>query len=296
MKGIYETNLEGLKLLKRGKVRDIYEVGEYLLIVATDRISAFDCVFPDPIPLKGIVLTQISRYWFEETKGIIKNHVVSFDLEDFPPETQKHGDILKGRSMLVKKCAPLPVECVVRGYLHGSAWKEYQKTGSICGIELPEGLQQKDVLPEPVFTPATKAETGHDENITYEKAADIMGNEIAKFARENAIRLYRFAHQKLMAKGIVLVDTKFEFGKLGDEIILIDECITPDSSRLYVAKNYKPGMKSENYDKQYVRDYLESTEWDKTPPAPPLPDEILNGASERYVQAHQIITGKELKI
>jgi len=296
MKGIYETDLEGLTLIKRGKVRDIYDAGDRLLIVATDRLSAFDCVFPDPIPMKGIVLTQISRFWFEQTASIVKNHIVSFEVSDLSPEMKRHEEILKGRIMLVRKTAPLPVECVMRGYLHGSGWKEYQKSGRVCGIELPEGLQEKSRLPEPIFTPATKAESGHDENITFERAEGIIGKDAAKFVREKAGEIYRFGHDRLMEKGIVLVDTKFEFGKIGDEIILIDECMTPDSSRFYVAENYKPGMVSENYDKQFVRDYLESTDWDKTPPAPKLPDHIVKGTTERYLDAFKIITGKELEI
>lgn len=296
MKGIYETNLDGLKLLKRGKVRDIYDLDEYLLIVATDRLSAFDCVFPDPIPMKGAVLTQISRFWFEKTKDIIPNHIVSFELADYPSAAQKHADIIKGRSMLVKKSKPLPVECVVRGYLHGSAWKEYMKSGMVCGITLSSGMRQKDVLPEPIFTPATKAESGHDENITFEKTAEILGKDLAEFVKAKSISIYRFAHSHLILNGIILVDTKFEFGILNDDTILIDECITPDSSRIYEAKSYKPDMESVNYDKQYVRDYLESTDWDKTPPAPKLPEEIIKGTTERYLDAYKIITGKELKI
>ncbi|MBN1901845.1 phosphoribosylaminoimidazolesuccinocarboxamide synthase [Candidatus Sumerlaeota bacterium] len=296
MKGIYETKLEGLKLLKRGKVRDIYDLDEHLLIVATDRLSAFDCVFPDPIPMKGAVLTQISRFWFDKTKDIIPNHIVSFEPVDYLSSAKKHAEILRGRSMLVKKSRPLPVECVARGYLHGSSWKEYREQGSISGIALPSGMRQKDVLPEPIFTPATKAESGHDENITYDKAAEILGRELAEFVKTASLKLYRFAHSHLIKQGIILVDTKFEFGIYKDEPILIDECITPDSSRIYEAKSYMPDMESVNYDKQYVRDYLESTDWDKTPPAPPLPQEIIQGTTRRYLEAYKIMTGKELKI
>jgi phosphoribosylaminoimidazole-succinocarboxamide synthase len=296
MKGIYETNLEGLKLLKRGKVRDIYDLDKHLLIVATDRLSAFDCVFPDPIPMKGAVLTQISRFWFEKTKDIVNNHIVSFEPSDYPSQAQKHAGILRGRSMLVKKSKPLPVECVVRGYLHGSAWKEYKAKGSICGINLPSGMKQKDVLPQPIFTPATKAESGHDENISFDKTRENIGKDLAEFVKNKSIKIYRFAHSHLITHGIILVDTKFEFGIYNREAILIDECITPDSSRIYEAKSYKPGMDSVNYDKQYVRDYLEGSGWDKSPPAPPLPKEIIKGTTERYLEAYKIITGKELKI
>jgi phosphoribosylaminoimidazole-succinocarboxamide synthase len=295
MKAIYKTNLEGLKLIKRGKVRDIYAAGDKLLIVSTDRVSAFDCVFPDPIPMKGIVLNQLSLYWFEKTRHIVKNHVVCSQVEDFPKEAQKHKGILNGRSVLVMKSKPLPVECVVRGYLHGSAWKEYRDKGSVCGIFLAKGMQQKDILPETLFTPSTKAEKGHDENITFDKVKDMVGTDTANFIRTKSLELYRFGHHLLLSKGLILVDTKFEFGLQNHQIILIDECMTPDSSRIYLAETYKPGMESENYDKQFLRDYLETTGWDKTPPAPPLPRGIIRGTSERYLQAYKIITGKELK-
>ena len=295
MKSIYQTEFEGLKLIKRGKVRDIYDAGEHLLIVATDRLSAFDCVFPEPIPMKGIVLTQISRYWFENTKDIIENHIASFEVEDLPENAKKYADELRGRTMLARKTDPLPVECVVRGYLHGSGWKEYKKTGSVCGIELPEGLREKDKLPEPIFTPATKAETGHDENITFERTVDIIGKETADFVKNVSMNLYSFGHEKLLKSGITLVDTKYEFGRIDNRIILIDECMTPDSSRFYVAETYGPDQPSQSFDKQYVRDYLETTDWDKTPPAPHLPDEIVKGASERYLEAYKIITGKDLE-
>ena len=295
MKAIYETNLDGLKLIKRGKVRDIYAAGDKLLIVSTDRVSAFDCVFPDPIPMKGIVLNQLSLYWFEQTGHIVKNHVVCSQVEDFPKEAQKHKGILNDRSVLVTKSKPLPVECVVRGYLHGSAWKEYRDKGSVCGIFLPKGMQQKDKLPEPIFTPSTKAEKGHDENIKFDKVKDMVGTDTANFIRNKSLQLYKFGHHRLLSKGIILVDTKFEFGLKNHQIILIDECMTPDSSRIYLAETYKSGIESENYDKQFLRDYLETTGWDKTPPAPPLPRDIIRGTSERYLQAYKIITGKELK-
>jgi len=295
MKAIYETSLKGLDLLKRGKVRDIYDAGDNLLIVSTDRVSAFDCVFPDPIPLKGIVLNQISLFWFEQTQHIIKNHVVCSQLEDFPKEAKKHKGILTDRSALVTKSKVLPVECVVRGYLHGSAWKEYRDKGTVCGIFLPKGMQQKDRLHDPLFTPSTKAEKGHDQNITFDKVKDMVGTDTADFIRTKSLELYRFGHRRLLSKGIILVDTKFEFGIHNHRIILIDECMTPDSSRIYLAETYKPGIESESYDKQFLRDYLETTGWDKTPPAPPLPKDIIRGTSERYVQAYKIITGKELK-
>lgn len=295
MKTIYETDFSGLTLFKRGKVRDIYDLEEHLLLVATDRISAFDCVFPDPIPGKGIVLTQISRHWFDKTQNIIDNHIVSFEVDEFPSETEPYKDQLRDRSMLVKKTNPIPVECVVRGYLHGSATREYKKTQSVCGIELTEGLREKDPLPRPIFTPATKAESGHDENITFGRMCELIGADKAVFLRDTAKELYLMGHKELLSKGIILVDTKFEFGILDDEIILIDECMTPDSSRIYVEESYRPGVKSDNYDKQFLRDYLESTEWDKTPPAPKLPEEIIQGTAKRYHQALKVITGKELE-
>ncbi len=296
MKPVYETHYDSLKLLKRGKVRDVYDLGNALLVVATDRVSAFDCVFPDPIPLKGLVLTQISRFWFENTKGIVPNHIISFKVEDFPPETRPYAEELRGRAMLVKKARPLPVECVVRGYLHGSATKEYRKTGKVCGITLPEGLEEKSKFSEPIFTPSTKAEVGHDENICYTDVVRLVGGETAAFIRDTSLALYRRGHEMLLSHGVVLVDTKFEFGILDGKVILIDECMTPDSSRLYVSDSYRPGVKSDNFDKQFLRDYLETTGWDKTPPAPNLPADIIEGTSERYLQAHKIITGKELEI
>lgn len=293
MKGIYETNFEEMPLLKRGKVRDIYDAGDYLIIVATDRLSAFDCVFPDPIPCKGAVLTQISLYWFDQMKGIIPNHVISSNPEDFGAAAKPYIEDLRGRSMMVAKAKPFAVECVVRGYLHGSAWKEYQRQGTVCGIKFPAGLREKDPLPEFVFTPSTKAETGHDENINFAQTCDIVGRETAELLRDKSLEIFRFAHAKLKERGFTLVDTKFEFGYYKDKIILIDECITPDSSRIYLTESYYPGAVSENFDKQFVRDYLEKTSWDKMPPAPPLPPDIIKGTTERYLQAYKIITGKD---
>jgi len=293
MKPIYESNFAGMRLLRRGKVRDIYDLGERLLIFTTDRLSAFDCVFPDPIPCKGTVLTQISHFWFEQVSFIIPTHVISFAPEDFGRATKPYIRELTGRSMLVHRAEPMPVECVVRGYLHGSAWREYQEKGSVCGIEICSGLKEKDRLPDVLFTPATKAKSGHDENITFEEMRQLVGEDLANFMREKSIEIYKFAHAQLLVRGVVLVDTKFEFGRWKDKIILIDECLTPDSSRLYVAETYLPGVQSESFDKQFVRDYLESTHWNKKPPAPHLPPEIIKGVSERYLQACKIITGKD---
>jgi len=293
LKGIYETNFEGMGLIKRGKVRDIYNAGDYLIIVATDRLSAFDCIFPNPIPCKGAVLTQISLYWFEQLKGIIPNHIVSCNPEDYGESAKPYIADLRGRSMMAAKANPFAIECVVRGYLHGSAWKEYQRQRTVCGIKLPAGLREKDPLPEFVFTPSTKAESGHDENISFERTCDIVGRETAEFLRDKSLEIFRFAHAQLRERGFTLVDTKFEFGLYKDEIILIDECITPDSSRIYLTESYYPGAVSVNFDKQFVRDYLEKTGWDKTPPAPQLPPDIIKGTAERYLQAYKIITGKD---
>ena len=289
---LYETNCPGLRLIGRGKVRDIYDFGDRLLLVATDRLSAFDVIMPNPIPNKGHVLTQVSRFWFERTRHIVPSHFISCDFKDFPPECGPYRDQLEGRSMLVRKVASLPVECVVRGYLHGSAVKEYKATGKVCGIPLPEGLELQSKLPEPIFTPATKAESGqHDENINFDRVVEILGEETANLLRSTAIRLYQFGHDTMAAKGITLVDTKFEFGRTEDgQIILIDEAMTPDSSRYYETATYKPGMKSICYDKQDVRDYLETLDWDKTPPAPNLPEAIVADTSRRYTALLDLLT------
>jgi phosphoribosylaminoimidazole-succinocarboxamide synthase len=290
---VLETKLPA-KLLGRGKVRDVYDLGENLLIVATDRISAFDSILPNGIPRKGEVLNKLSAYWFQKTKDIVENHMISIELEDFPKELQKHGETLEGRSMLVKKTKPLPIECVVRGYLSGSGWKEYKKNGEICGIKLPKDLVESDRLPAPIFTPTTKAESGHDLNITFYDVINTIGPEKAEKLRDNAIRIYETASKSVEEKGIIIADTKFEFGEIDGEIILIDEALTPDSSRFWPLDKYQPGGPQPSYDKQYVRDYLEAIKWNKEPPAPMLPPEVVAETSKKYVEAYEKITGKRL--
>jgi len=288
---VIETNLEGVKLLRRGKVRDIYETGEYLLIVATDRVSAFDVVLPDGIPDKGRVLTQISIYWFNQMKDIIENHIVATRVEDYPPVLHRYRDILEGRSMLVKKARPLPVECVVRGYLSGSGWKEYREKGTVCGIRLPEGLVESSRLDEPIFTPSTKAEEGHDINIRFDEMKEIVGNEIAEQLKDITLSIYKRACEMSEKKGIIIADTKMEFGMYEDRLILIDELLTPDSSRFWSIKDYQPGKGQESFDKQIVRDYLLSIRWNKMPPPPILPDDIVRKTASRYVEILNILTG-----
>lgn len=290
-----QTEFEGLKRISRGKVRDIYEFEDKLLLVATDRISAFDVVFPDGIPSKGAVLTQLAAYWFGQTRGIIANHMITADFAAFPEPLRKF-DGLRGRTTLCKKAKVLPIECVVRGYLEGSAWKEYQKTGSITGIRLPEGLKRRSKLEKPIFTPSTKAEVGHDENITFEQMVEKVGPESAEAARDASLRLFQFASDLLDAKGIVLADTKFEFGYLDAKLILIDEALTPDSSRFWVKGTVSSEGEPVSFDKQYVRDFLETTDWNKTPPAPRLPAEVIENTSKRYLEIYEKITGKPLSI
>ncbi|MFP4382323.1 MAG: phosphoribosylaminoimidazolesuccinocarboxamide synthase, partial [Candidatus Sumerlaeia bacterium] len=296
---ILQTECPDLNLKARGKVRDIYDLGDKLLLVATDRISTYDVVFPNGIPDKGKVLTQISRFWFEQCKDITEHHVISFDLADFPEVCRKYADQLEGRSLLCRKARPLEIECVVRGYLDGSAWREYQKNdGKLnSGHELPAGLQQRSKLPEPIFTPATKAQEGHDLNITEAEAADIVGEDIFKQARDRSIAIYNFAHELLQKKDITLCDTKFEFGETDDNgLILIDEVLTPDSSRFMVKDSYVPGAEPISFDKQFVRDWVVSTGWDKNPPAPKIPDDIVTQTRERYLEVYKLITGKDLVI
>ncbi|MFA4911355.1 MAG: phosphoribosylaminoimidazolesuccinocarboxamide synthase [Desulfobacteria bacterium] len=283
---IVETDLKGLKLLGRGKVRDIYDLGEHLLIVATDRISAFDVIMQNGIPDKGKTLTQISKYWFEVMKGIAPNHLVSVNVRDFPQECHKYKDILEGRSMLVKKATPLPVECVVRGYLAGSAWEEYQQGGTVCGIKLPHGLLESSKLDEPIFTPSTKAEKGHhDENITVQEMKKIIGNKLADEVTRISLEIYKKGCIVAEEKGIIIADTKFEFGIYNDGLMLIDELLTPDSSRFWPKDEYEPGKAQKSFDKQFLRDYLLSINWDKTPPPPELPEDITENTRERYLEA-----------
>ena len=291
---LYETRLEGVELAARGKVRDIYALGDTLLIVATDRLSAFDVVLPDPIPGKGEVLTRMSLFWFRRFQGLVPNHLVTAQVEEYPQQLAPYRELLRGRSMVVRKARPLPVECIVRGYLSGSGWKEYQKTGMICGIALPPGLRESDRLPRPIFTPSTKAEVGeHDENIPLERVAGLVGEETAHRLRELSLRLYSEAAAYARERGIIIADTKFEFGWVDGELTLIDEVLTPDSSRFWPLDRYRPGGPQPSFDKQFVRDYLESISWDKRPPAPSLPREIVEKTAARYRQALRLLTGEE---
>lgn len=296
MNTISTTDFSGLTLFRRGKVRDVYDLGAHLLIVATDRLSAFDVILPNPIPMKGAVLTNVSAFWFEKTRGICGNHFLAMDVNAYPDECKPHGEELAGRSMLVKKTEPLPIECVVRGYLAGSGWKEYKQSQAVCGIALTPGLVESAELPEPIFTPATKEESGHDVNISFERTADIVGIETASRVRELALELYSFARQYARQRGIIIADTKFEFGFDGSEIILIDEALTPDSSRFWPASDYEPGRAQASYDKQFVRDYLESLNWDKAPPAPSLPPDIISKTTQKYLEAYRLLTGEELTV
>jgi phosphoribosylaminoimidazole-succinocarboxamide synthase len=293
---ILKTELDGLKLLRRGKVRDIYDMGENLLIVSTDRISAFDCVMPNGIPNKGKVLTQLAKFWFDMTKDIVPNHIISCDVDDYPEEAKKHADVLKGRSMRVKKADMQEVECIVRGYLAGSGWKDYQNTGKVCGIALPEGLKQAEKLPKVIFTPSTKAASGHDENISEEKMMEIVGEELGTKLRDTSIAIYEKALAHAESRGIILADTKFEFGKIGDDLLLIDEILTPDSSRFWPMDGYQVGSSPQSFDKQFVRDYLETLDWDKTPPAPELPPDIVAKTEAKYLEAFERITGNKLEV
>lgn len=287
-----QTNFPTLKFLKRGKVRDIYNLGEHLLIVATDRLSAFDVVMPQPIPDKGKVLTQISNYWFEIVKDIIPNHIVTTEVEKFPKECQPYEEHFRGRSIVVKKAAPLAIECIVRGYISGSGWNEYKKSKSICGIRLPDGLVESSKLPEPIFTPSTKAEVGHDENISFEEAANIIGKEVAEKVKNYTLEIYKRAATIAEEKGIIIADTKMEFGFFDNQLILIDELLTPDSSRFWSTSKYKPGTGQDSYDKQFVRDYLLSINFNKQPPGPIMPESVIKKTSELYREALKRLTGK----
>ena len=286
------TDFQDLNLIGRGKVRDIYDLGENLLMVATDRISAFDVVMPDPVPDKGIILTQISLYWFEIMKSIIENHVVSANVNDYPAVCQPYAETLRGRSMLVKKTEPLSIECVVRGYISGSGWKSYQETGSVCGINLPEALRESDKLPEPIFTPSTKEELGaHDINIDFAEAEKRIGKDLASKVSDLSLAIYKKGSEMAAEKEIIIADTKFEFGLLGDELILIDEVLTPDSSRFWPKDTYQPGGSQQSFDKQYVRDHLLSVKWNKQPPAPLLPEDIIRNTRKKYLEALTRLTG-----
>jgi phosphoribosylaminoimidazole-succinocarboxamide synthase len=291
---LLQTNLPGIELAGRGKVRDIYRIGEELLIVATDRISAFDYILATGIPDKGKVLTQMTLFWLEHLKNIVANHLITADVREYPVALRRYADQLEGRSMLVRRARMVEIECVARGYLSGSGWKEYRESGTVCGIALPSGLTESAQLPEPVFTPAIKATSGHDENISFARVAGIVGSELAGRLRGLTLEIYRSAASYARARGIIIADTKFEFGFVGDELILADEVLTPDSSRFWPAAEYRPGGPQASYDKQYVRDYLESIRWNKQPPAPALPDDVAARTSEKYRQAYRELTGRSL--
>jgi len=292
---IYETSFPALKFFKRGKVRDMYDLGDYFLVVATDRLSAFDVVMPQPIPWKGKVLNQISNFWFDVVRDIIPNHIVSPKVEDFPKECIQYAEQLRGRSILVKKATPLTVECIVRRYISGSGWNEYKEKKSICGIKLPDGLVESSKLPEPIFTPSTKADVGHDENISFDQAASMIGKKKAAKIRDLTIAIYERAFELADKKGIIIADTKMEFGEIDGKIILIDELLTPDSSRFWPKAKYAPGRAQESYDKQYVRDYLLSIKFNKRPPGPTLPDDVIQKTSVLYREALKRLAGKDVE-
>jgi phosphoribosylaminoimidazole-succinocarboxamide synthase len=291
---VLETHLSGLTLARRGKVRDVYDLGEHLLIVATDRISAFDYVLGSGIPDKGRVLTQLSAFWFHKVADLVPHHLVSVDVREFPTAARAHADVLEGRSMLVRKTTPLPIECVARGYLAGSGWKEYRQSRTVCGIALPDGLLESSRLPAPIFTPATKAESGHDENISEERAGEIVGQNLITRLRDLTLAIYSRGVAHAETRGIIIADTKFEFGLVGDELMLIDEVLTPDSSRFWPRDQYRAGSGQPSFDKQFVRDYLEQIGWNKQPPVPALPDEVISKTREKYVEAYRLITGQDL--
>ena len=292
---VMKTDLQGVNLHGRGKVRDIYDTGEHLLIIATDRLSAFDVVLPTPIPNKGKVLTQMSTFWFDHFKDLVPNHVVSTKVDDYPQHLRRFRDQLEGRSMLVKKAKVFPIECVARGFIAGSGLKDYNKTGRVCGIQLPAGLRDSDRLPEPIFTPATKAETGHDENISEEQAAKVIGGENILALKNLTLAVYARAVEFALKRGIIICDTKFEFGTIDGKISIVDEMLTPDSSRFWPADKYSPGKPQPSFDKQFVRDYLERINWNKQPPAPALPDDIVSATTGKYVEAFRILTGRDLQ-
>jgi phosphoribosylaminoimidazole-succinocarboxamide synthase len=293
---LLETSFSDLPLHGRGKVRDIYTVGDDLLIVATDRISAFDYVLGSGIPDKGKVLNQLSAFWFERMGDLVRHHVITTDVASYPPATKPYADVLRGRSMLCRRTRPIPIECVARGYLSGSGWKEYRESGSVCGVKLPAGLRESDRLPEPIFTPATKAESGHDVNISEDEAATIVGRDLITRLRDLTLEIYRRGCEHAESKGIIIADTKFEFGLIGahDEVMLIDEVLTPDSSRFWPSDQYTPGKGQPSFDKQFVRDYLEEIHWNKQPPVPSLPDTVVSRTRDKYVEAFRRLSGRDL--
>jgi phosphoribosylaminoimidazole-succinocarboxamide synthase len=291
---LLQLDLPGIQKLRSGKVRDIFDLGDRLLFVATDRISAFDVIMPNGIPRKGEVLTQISYFWFDQTAGFQPNHLLSKPRDPLPAKLQSFSQELAGRSMLVKKAKPLAIECVVRGYLAGSGWKEYRERQTVCGIKLPAGLKESSELPEPIFTPATKSESGHDENISFEQAAQIVGSDVAERARAASLKIYNFARDYARQHGIIIADTKFEFGMFEGKMILIDEVLTPDSSRFWPADQYQPGRGQPSFDKQFVRDYLETLDWNKMPPGPQLPADVVGKTQAKYLEAYERLTGRKL--
>jgi phosphoribosylaminoimidazole-succinocarboxamide synthase len=293
-KPILQLDLPGVKKVRSGKVREVYDLGDAFLLVASDRLSAFDVVLPNGIPRKGEVLTQLSHFWFEKFADLVPNHLLARSDDPLPKNLQPFADQLARRSMIVKKAKPLAIECIVRGYLSGSGWKEYKKSQTVCGIQLPAGLTESAELPEPIFTPSTKAEAGHDENISFAEAQKIVGAEIASQARDLSLKIYRAGRDYARQRGIIIADTKFEFGLFEGKLILIDEVLTPDSSRFWPADQYVPGQGQPSFDKQFVRDYLETLDWDKTPPGPVLPEEVITKTSAKYLEAYQKITGKDL--
>ena len=294
MDAIFETNLPGIERHARGKVRDVYAAGDFLVIVATDRLSAFDYVLPTPIPDKGKVLTQLTLFWLEMLRDIVPDHFVSANVTDYPQQFHAYREQLEGRSMLVRRAKMLEVECVARGYVSGSGWKDYKQQGGICGIPLPAGLRESDKLPEPIFTPATKAQSGHDENISFDAASRVIGDQLAGRLRSLTLQIYRRAAVYAETRGVIIADTKFEFGLIGDQLTLADEVLTPDSSRFWPRASYQPGGPQPSFDKQYVRDYLESIHWNKQPPAPALPADVIHRTSEKYREAYRVLTGKPL--
>ncbi len=292
---LFKTEFEDIKLLKRGKVRDVYDLGDRILMVATDRISAFDVVMPDTIPQKGRILTRISLFWFKVMESICPNHVITSNVQEYPEVCRPYSEILEGRSMLVKKTNPLPIECVVRGYISGSGWKSYQKSGQVCGIQLQEGLKESEKLPEPIFTPSTKEELGlHDINISFDEAVDKIGKKMAEHVKDLSIAIYKKGAEIADEKGIIIADTKFEFGMADNELILIDEILTPDSSRFWPKSDYKPGGSQKSFDKQFLRDYLVSINWNQKPPAPSLPENVIAGTREKYLEALKRLAGNNV--
>ncbi|MFH1837635.1 MAG: phosphoribosylaminoimidazolesuccinocarboxamide synthase [Candidatus Omnitrophota bacterium] len=297
MGAILSPDIPGIPLFRKGKVRNVYDLGSELLFVVSDRISAFDVVMPNGIPDKGKVLNMISSFWFDFTKDIAENHMITVDVDrilKLYPELAPYKDVIKGRSMLVKKAEPIPIECIVRGYLSGSGWKDYKKNGSICGIKLPKGLTESEKLEKPIFTPSTKAEEGHDINVSEEELKGMFPEELLEDLKQKSIALYNKASEFAREKGIIIADTKFEFGKIGDKVIFMDEALTPDSSRFWPQDDYEKGRAQKSFDKQFVRDYLEGLDWDKTPPGPELPEAIVNKTRDKYVEAYEILTGKKL--